>query len=279
MAEAGILPATVRRRALATRMFGLASSLPRGDPLRETAEARAPSRLASVTGWRVEGREALARAGLGDVPVEPRLRATLPPWSSAEGVTFRLDVGGRAGKSAPEEIRRAAAEACLSELPADAVWIWTDGSADGGVRRGGGGALLAQPSGETSEVTVAAGLACSSTRAELCALRAALTAVMELPIERQHIIVCTDSQASLRLLQSGPAVQTSSLGAEVWSALLALRGSGHSVHLQWVPSHCGLEGNERADALAGEAATLSQDGVPVDTRTLTGAVRRAATRR
>ena len=37
-------------------------------------------------------------------------------------------------------------------------------------------------------------------------------------------------------------------------------------------------GNERADALAGEASTLPQEGVPVDTRTLVGAVCRAATR-
>ena len=76
-------------------------------------------------------------------------------------MTFRLGVGGRAEKSAPEAIRRAADETCLSELPTDAVWIWTDGSAKGGVRRGGGGALLVQPSGETSEVTVAREPSCS----------------------------------------------------------------------------------------------------------------------
>ena len=278
MAEAGMLPAGVRRGALATRMLGLASSLPPGDPLRAVSEARAPVRLTSVTGWRGVGREALAATELGEVPFEPRLRTTLPPWGAADRITFRLDVGGHGERSASDEVRRAAAEACLAELPPDAVWLWTDGSAEGGVRRGGGGAWIVLPSGEEKEVTVAAGLACSSTRAELTALRAALRATAELPITEQQITICTDSQAALRLLESGPAAQTTTLGAEVWSSLLALREAGHSVHLQWVPSHCGLVGNERADALAGEASTLPQEGVPVDTRTLVGAVRRAATR-
>ena len=39
------------------------------------------------------------------------------------------------------------------------------------------------------------------------ALRAALRSVTELHSEIQQTIVCTDSQASLRLLQSGPAAQ------------------------------------------------------------------------
>ena len=77
----------------------------------------------------------------------------------------------------------------------------------------------------------------------------ALRSAAELPINKcQQIIICTDSKASLRLLESGPAAQTTTLGAEVWTALMALRGSGHSVHLQWVPSHCGLEGNEQGCA-------------------------------
>ena len=88
------------------------------------------------------------------------------------------------------------------------------------------------------------------------------------------MIVCTDSRAALRLLENGPAAHTTPLGAQVWEALLKLQEYGRSVHLQWVPSHCGLPGNERADALAEEAATLPQDDVHVDPLTLVGAARR-----
>ena len=110
-------------------------------------------------------------------------------------------------------------------LPEDAVWVWTDGSADAGVARGGGGALIQLPSGEEREVRVAAGKACTSTRAELTALLAALRTVTEIPMTTSNsdIIVCTDSQAALWLLANGPAAQGTPLGAELWTALLALQ--------------------------------------------------------
>ena len=61
------------------------------------SEARALVRLASVTGWRAAGLEALAPAELGGVPMESRLRATLPPWSTNDGVMFRLERRGGGG--------------------------------------------------------------------------------------------------------------------------------------------------------------------------------------
>ena len=50
------------------------------------------------------------------------------------------------------------------------VWIWSDGSAEGGVTARGGGALITLPSGEEREVRMPAGAVCSSTRAELVAI-------------------------------------------------------------------------------------------------------------
>ena len=46
--------------------------------------------------------------------------------------------------------------------------------------------------------------------------------------------------------------------------------------LQWVPAHCSIPGNERADELAREAAGLPQEA-PAKARSLTSAVARAAT--
>ena len=48
----------------------------------------------------------------------------------------------------------------------------------------------------------------------------------------------------------------------------------HRIHLQWVPSHCDLERNERADTLAKETPQLPQDEAALDIRV----VHRAAAR-
>jgi len=93
------------------------------------------------------------------------------------------------------------------------------------------------------------------------------------------VVACLDSKAALLLLSGGAAAQTSPLGARIWTQLRGLEAAGCTAHLQWVPAHCGLPGNERANTLAKEAAALPQLATPVDVRTLTRTVSRDARRR
>ena len=76
----------------------------------------------------------------------------MPPWTTRDGVDTTLDIGPQGHRAAPEAVRRAAAEEHLAGLPTRATWIWSDGSAVEGTMRGGGGAILALPSGGTREV-------------------------------------------------------------------------------------------------------------------------------
>ena len=80
-------------------------------------------------------------------------------------------------------------------------------------------------------------------------------------------------------LRSGPAEQRSQLNRAAWDALVRLSENGtRQIRLQWVPSHCGLDGNEKADTLA-KAAALPQEDVPMDIRTVHRAAARAASKR
>ncbi|KAF0311836.1 RNA-directed DNA polymerase from mobile element jockey [Amphibalanus amphitrite] len=287
MAEAGMATAEMRRTTLATRMVMRAASLPPDDPLRAVATATQHSRLSAVRGWRELGRNTLRDLGALDVPVEPSLAATLPPWTPTEGVSIAPTAGPACARGRSDESRRTAAEDLLEKLPGAerAIWIWSDGSATGGVTSGGGGAHITLPNGNTEEVRTPAGVYCSSTRAELVALRDALAKIVEIEQEDaapaggdDPIIACLDSRAALMTLESGPAAQTTQLGATIWQQLLLLVERGRPVHLQWVPAHCGLAGNERADAIAKEAAGMDQSNAPIDTRCATRAAARSARR-
>ena len=110
-------------------------------------------------------------------------------------------------------------------------------------------------------------------------MRAALEEVSELTgdLATGPVVLCTDSQAALALIGSGAGIQTTPLGAAIWRLLSHLTARDQDVTLQWVPAHCGLPGNERADELAKEASSLPQEA-PIDVRTVTKAVSRAAYR-
>ena len=168
-----------------------------------------PRRILTTTGWRHKGRCA---SGRHEVPVEEKLHITIPPWVDGSKVHIRLDAGADI-RTVPDEVRRAAAEKHLATLPEDAVWIWSDGSAEGGTTAGGGGALITLPSGEHHQIREPAGAVCSSTRAELVALRAALEAVQRMGanLGERPLVICTDSQAALATLASGAGAKSTVL--------------------------------------------------------------------
>ena len=187
---------------------------------------------------------------------------------------------GKADPSNRPDKKRKAAEERLAVLPAEATWVWSDGSATGGVMDGGGGAMITFSSGDTREVRMAAGSLCSSSRAELFALRAALEELSsgEDYAASHPIVVCTDSSAALALLQNGPEdAQRTPVAADIfWNLLRPLADRGQPIFMHWVPAHRGLSGNERKDALAREASALPQLETPVDVCTIQRAVARSA---
>ncbi|KAF0289387.1 hypothetical protein FJT64_012322 [Amphibalanus amphitrite] len=94
-----------------------------------------------------------------------------------------------------------------------------DGSAAGGTSNGGGGAaiILHRENDRRIECLAAAGTHCSSTRAELVAVREALKSLASLPADSldaiKEIRLCTDSRACLQTLQRGQAAQQVTGGA------------------------------------------------------------------
>ena len=88
--------------------------------------------------------------------------------------------------------------------------------------------------------------------AELSAIVLALKIIFTLPVNSFHIF--SDSRSALSALVSN----TSTFHPLVLSALewvYILQNKGYSIGFCWVPGHVGVPGNERADAIAREAAT------------------------
>ncbi|XP_054724258.1 uncharacterized protein LOC129234288 [Uloborus diversus] len=81
----------------------------------------------------------------------------------------------------------------------------------------------------------------------------------------QNLVLFVGSQAAIQTI-TDYNLHPSELELESKKSIDSLLRSGREVTFQWIPGHCGIYGNERADILAKEAASLHPPSRPVPLR-------------
>jgi ribonuclease HI len=129
--------------------------------------------------------------------------------------------------------------------PADAWVAYTDGACSGNPGPAGSGVVLIAPGGKIHEGLEYLGEATNNV-AELTAI---LRAVEWIPADARAIVVHTDSQYAIGVLQKGWKAKANGELVAHAKRIVAERGAT----LVYVPGHKGIVLNERADELAREA--------------------------
>ncbi len=150
-------------------------------------------------------------------------------------------VGAVAGAS------RSAKAQTQPSAPADAWIAYTDGACSGNPGPAGSGVVLVAPGGKMHEGLEYLGEATNNV-AELTAI---LRAVEWIPADARAIVVHTDSQYAIGVLQKGWKAKANGELVAHAKRVVAERGA----KLVYVPGHQGVVLNERADELAREAVT------------------------
>ena len=91
----------------------------------------------------------------------------------------------------------------------------------------------------------------SSTTVESAAITAALRKLRS--FSARDVVVLTDSKSALQRLHRG--LPQEKFTRQSLALIKQLIGKSFNIKFQWIPSHVGIEGNEKADALACEART------------------------
>ncbi|MCA9552027.1 MAG: reverse transcriptase-like protein [Myxococcales bacterium] len=168
-----------------------------------------------------------------------------PKAASSRGSGF-----GKAGTRTEAQAAMAqdAAQALIAKLrDAGAVLCFTDGACKGNPGPAGSGAVVEPPEGPVRERSLSLGRATNNI-AELTAIEMALDLLDELSVPpAAAVAIFTDSKYSDGVLAKGwKAKANTELVERVKTRLKARRGT----RLHWIAGHVGVDGNERADALA-----------------------------
>ena len=230
-----------------------AARLPQNHPRNQLLEGAPPRN--KRTSWRSRSKEL---ASLLPVEALDRKPITLPsrsPWATQGHYEVRPSIPGisRKDDSSPAQLRSLTIT-ILKELKSDLV-IYTDGSASGGMLKGGAAVVVTRGDVEYPEVihkiTERGSPFTSSFEEEHQAMTLAVDWCNEYLAPAQNCLIATDSQSLCKALL-GPSVEVHQLKTSLDQCI-------GNITIQWVPGHADIPGNELADAAAKEATTLEAE--------------------
>ena len=207
---------------------------------------------------------------------QPGEKLSAERWKHHElNLEIRPSIPGVLGKDSqlPAAQRACTLEYLEREFPAD-TWVhaYTDGSATDAVKNGGSGVLIKRHQQQPMTISAPAGKLCTNFRAEVKAITLASTHLVACGEPAVNTVILTDSLSTLQALTAGSADASIDELRDSLQQLQALR----RVVLQWIPAHCGIPGNERADSLAKAGSSLAQPQVKLSYREATTILKQEA---
>ena len=179
-----------------------------------------------------------------------------PPWEDGKSKIF-LEVPGVGPKESQDENtrRNITSEYIEYQFPKD-QWtrVYTDGSSEEAVRNGGAGVYVQYPNGTEEKMCFPTGKYSTNYKAECLAIEKAATLMSrDITNSIKDVVILTDALSVLQALQKNTNPELNNLTSAISHAC-----SSKNLTLQWIPSHCGLIGNETADKLAKDGAAQEQ---------------------
>ena len=141
-----------------------------------------------------------------------------------------------------------------TKYPDQWTHVYTDGSAAEATRDGGGGVCIRYNGGK-AHIIIATGKYSTNFKAAAEALKKATNEIRDNILQtKPDVVIFTDVLSVLNELQNPRQKDLN----EVETALVDLAAQTN-LALQWIPTHCGIKGNELADRLAQEGGHLGQE--------------------
>ncbi|UYV79930.1 hypothetical protein LAZ67_18001125, partial [Cordylochernes scorpioides] len=177
------------------------------------------------------------------------LAEKISPCKPLQNVIFNATLNEPTNKQYqnPEYLKQLSLE-IINNIPKNAITIYTDGSRDE-LGHTGSGCLIKTTNG-IEKMNRRNPDFCSVFRSELIAIYEALKSIRN--TNYQDIWILTDSRSAIQHLSHTGELRDK-VSRNIIGYLQKLSKTS-KIHLQWIPSHVGIEGNEAADVLAKKGA-------------------------
>ena len=255
MEETSRIPPLTKRREQKAMLQANKFRCSENHPMRERLQRLSSGRL-KRSSFALEAR-ALSRKHQESLPSQVlplSFSLDAPPWEdSGDTITVQTTIPYVSNKGEhSDQVLKTLTLAALDERYPEESWIraYTDGSATNAVKSGGAGVHIQYPSGEQEEQALPTGLHCTNYKAEIDALTQAAHTIAMRADRTTQVVFLTDALSVLQAYNS--------------NRLPSLKKALNNIKslqtvLQWIPSHCGIEGNEKADDLAKLGAEKEQE--------------------
>ena len=205
--------------------------------------------------------------------------STIPPWKELKSATIRCSLlDPSIDKSSNPTILKTCALETIDSYHDVPIHAYTDGSALDGTSSAGCGAFIRFPGRPDIDISEACGMTCSNYDAEIQGLIYAVENIEQhFLLDKENpanVVIFTDSLSTLQALDN--LGTETDFGIEHLAVTInnLLTSFAIQLTLQWIPGHCDLQGNERADRLAKEGARKEQPEKPSSYKTVRSILKR-----
>ena len=181
----------------------------------------------------------------------------IPAWSKERHFLVKSGLPGIGPKDSQNDLmRKLIILEHLQQCYPKETWtyIFTDGSAEDTTCNGGAGVYVKYPDGTDDRLSFATGLYSTNYKAETEALKVVAAHIENSPHLSHRVVFLSDALSLLQALQTGKDTDLNNLVSNLTRFCMK-----HTVILRWIPSQCGIHGNEAADTLAKEGTTYAQN--------------------
>ena len=255
--EIGVLPLDEFRKLSVTKYVVRSVSVPNFNrvEIKTLSSSQYPKRAQNIAslesiGTYTSGPLTEAEINLNEIAPQP-LQSPVPPWEMQRAV-FDVDDSNLTKKEHPH-VLASRMKSRIHERYAQHLHVYTDGSLLDNHQTGAGFVIPSLKIKKSFYI----GKNRSVFVAELVAILMALNFLLDLAVSVYQVLICVDSKSVLSSLQSINLCAKIGIVSEIKTLIHLLTLKGTYVTFLWIPSHCGIYGNDWADRIAKEGANKS----------------------